>query len=549
MQKKTVGASWVRACATSLATTLVTGAALAAGGGKDAASSTLNSIAEEGFNHSQIPATAEYLDDQIGGRMTNSPAMRSAEAWTQQRFTTWGLRNVHKEGFDFGRGWWIEAAHIRMVTPRPLELKGIPVAWTPPTAGTVTAPIIVAPIASEKDLEQYKGRLAGKIVLVSWPAPQNDDLEAPFHRLTGEEIGKLDRYQQPSMDPEARRRTLERYSLRTKLDDFLAQEGALAMVTMSRTEGRLVHGEGSGYKVGQTPKVPAVELAAEDYRRLARLAKVGEVKVELENRVHFEDKDHNAYNVLAEIPGTERAAGYVMAGAHLDSWVAGDGAADNGAGSVVVMEAARILATLGIRPKRTIRFVLWAGEEQGLLGSEAYVEQHLATRPAPTDPTEQDAPYYYTSQYSWPVHTLPGFEELAGYFNIDNGSGKIRGIYTEGNLGVVSTLHEWLAPFASMGASAVVAEPTGGTDHVFLSHLGLPAFQFIQDPLDYDSRVHHTDLDTYDHLRIADMRQAAVILAAVLVDAANADKPLPRKPVPTEPSVTDPFAYPNPAQK
>ena len=314
---------------------------------------------------------------------------------------------------------------------------------------------------------------------------------------------------------------------------------------MSRTEGRLVHGEGSGYQVGHTPKIPGVELAAEDYRRLARLAKGGEVKVELENRVHYEDQDHNAYNVVAELPGTDPAAGYVMAGAHLDSWVAGDGAADNGAGSVVILESARILAKTGIKPKRTIRFVLWAGEEQGLLGSAAYVEKHLATRPVITDPALKDVPFYY-QQDNYPVHTLPGFDELAGYFNIDNGSGKIRGIYTEGNLEVVSTLHEWLAPFASLGVSSVVAEPTGGTDHVFMAALGLPAFQFIQDPLDYESRVHHTDLDTYDHLRIDDMKQAAVVIASVLYDAANADKPLPHKPVPTAPATTDPYSYPRP---
>jgi hypothetical protein len=514
-----------------------------------AASSYLNSIADEGFNHSEIADLAEYLSDQIGGRMTNSPAMRRAERWTLERFGAWGLKSVHTEGFDFGRGWWIEAAHIRMVSPRPLELKGIPVAWTPPTQGLLTAPIIVAPMSREKDLADWKGKLAGKIVLATWPAPQGDDTEPPFHRYNGDEIQRMDRYRQPTFDPEGRTRAIERYRFREQLDAFLAQEGAAALVTMSRTEGRLVHGEGNGYRLGHTPHVPAIELAAEDYRKLARLAKVGEVKIEIENRVHYEDKDHSAYNVLAEIPGSDPAAGYVMAGAHLDSWVAGDGAADNGAGSVMIMEAARILAKVGVKPRRTLRFVLWAGEEEGLLGSQAYVAKHLAQRPSSTDPALKDLPAYLTQEDGFPVHTLPGFDELAGYFNIDNGSGKIRGIYTEGNLGVVSTLREWLSPFSSMGASAVVAEPTGGTDHVFLSRLGLPAFQFIQDPLDYETRVHHTDLDTYDHLRIEDMKQASVILASILIDAADADKPLARKPVPTQPTTTDPFAYPDPSRR
>lgn len=525
------------------------GASAAAPAGADAhpgaARAVMNEIADAGFNHSEIAETAEYLDDQIGGRMTNSPAMRRAEHWTADRLRAWGLRNVHTEGFDFGRGWWIEAAHIRMIAPRPLDLKGIPVAWTPPTDGVLSAAIVVAPMASDKDFAQWKGKLSGKIVLASYPAPERDGTEPMFERLSDTDIAKRDHFAQPVEDPEQRRKRIERFRFRAQLDAFLAEEGARALVTMSRSDGRLVHGEGYSHQVGRTPKLPAVELAAEDYRKLARLAKVGEVRVEMENRVHFEDADHNAYNVLAEIPGADAAAGYVMAGAHLDSWVAADGAADNGAGSVMVMEAARILARAGIRPRRTIRFALWAGEEQGLLGSAAYVEQHLARRPPVTDPALKDLPPYFT-QDTYPVRTLPGFSELAGYFNIDNGSGKIRGIYAEGNLNVVPIFREWLVPFASMGVTAVVAEPTGGTDHMFLSRLGLPAFQFIQDPLDYESRVHHTDLDTYDHLRIEDMKQAAVVLATVLVAAADADKPLPRKPLPTEPRVTDPFAYPEP---
>lgn len=509
---------------------------------------TINRIADVGFNHSEVVDTASYLADEIGGRMTNSPAMRKAERWTQDKFKSWGLKDVRTEAFDFGRGWWIESSHVRMMAPRPLELRAIPLAWTPPTNGVLSAPVIVAPMVNETDFAEWKGKLAGKIVLVTWPAPPKDDGDAPFQRLADADVAKLDKYQQPTFDPAERKKRVERFHFRPNLDAFLAQEGAVALVQMSRTEGRLVHGEGYGYRVGKTPKLPGVELAAEDYRRLARLAKRGEVRLEIDSRVHFEDADHNAYNVFAEIPGDDPHAGYVMAGAHLDSWVAGDGAADNGAGSAVVMEAARILANLGVRPKRTIRFALWAGEEEGLLGSAAFVENHLAHRPLPTDPAEADLPPFFLTD-SYPVQTLPGFAELAGYFNIDNGSGKIRGIYTEGNFAVVSILHEWLAPFASLGASTVVAEPTGGTDHVFLSRLGLPAFQFIQDPLDYETRVHHTDLDTFDHLRPQDLRQASVVLATVLLAAANNDKALPRKTLPTQPAVTDPFQYPDPAKK
>jgi carboxypeptidase Q len=507
----------------------------------------IESIVDQGMNHSEIPETAEYLFDQIGGRLTNSPAMRRAQRWTQDKLKGWGLKDVRTEGFDFGRGWWIESSYVRMLAPRPLELKAIPVAWTPPTQGVLRGSIIVVPIGSEKDFADWKGKLAGKIVLATWPAPEKDDTEPVFKRLSDADIAKLDKFEEPTFDPEALKKRVERFRLRAvQLDEFLAQEGAVALVTMSRSEGRLVHGEGYAYRPGHTAKLPAIELAAEDYRRLARLAKVGEVQLEMENRVHFVDDDHNAYNVLADIPGADPKSGYVMAGAHLDSWVAGDGAADNGAGTVMVMEAARILAALGVHPKRTIRFALWAGEEQGLLGSLAYVEKHLAHRPPSDDPSLADLPAYFGAGNTYPVQPLPGFAELDAYFNIDNGSGKLRGIYAEGNLNAVPVLREWLAPLASLGAGMVVAEPTGSTDHVFLSRLGLPAFQFIQDPLDYETRVHHTDLDTYDHLRIEDMKQGAVVLASVLIAAADADKPLPRKLVPTQPKVTEPFAYPEP---
>jgi hypothetical protein len=360
-------------------------------------------------------------------------------------------------------------------------------------------------------------------------------------------VAKLNTYDEPNFDPEEMGKRVERFQFRSKLDAFLAKEGALGWAAMSRTEGRLVHGEGYSYQVGSTPKLPAVELGAEDYRRLTRLAKMGEVRLEIDSRVHFEDADRNAYNIFGDLPGKEERAGYVMAGAHLDSWVAGDGAADNGAGSAIVLEAARILASMHAQPKRTIRVVLWSGEEQGLLGSAAYITQHLAKRPPPSDPAVAALGPYFGSE-TYPVQPLPGYKELAAYFNVDNGSGRFRGIYAEGNFAVVPIFRDWLAPFESLGAAAVVAEPTGGTDHEFMSRIGLPAFQFIQDPLDYGSRVHHTDLDTFDHLRSDDMRQAAVILATVLLDAANSEAPLPGKPLPTQPRPSDPFHYPEPSK-
>ena len=506
---------------------------------------TINQIADQGFNHGEVAETLEYLSDQIGGRMTNSPAMRKAEAWTQGRYKAWGLTNVRLQPFEFGRGWWIEASSVRMTAPRPIMLRAIPVAWTPATAGPVEAPVIVAPLRTPRDFAQWRGKLKGKIVLTSLPTPPQDATRTPFNRLSDADLAKMNVYQEPTYDPESSARNAERRLFRAQVDAFLAQEGAVASASMSRDDGGKVHGEGSGYQVGQTPKLPSVEIAAEDYRRLARLAKVGEVRLEIDSKVHFDDSDTKANNVLAEIPGSDPKAGYVMAGAHLDSWVAGDGATDNGAGSAVVMEAARILSALHVKPKRTIRFALWAGEEEGLLGSFAYVDQYLAHRP-PVDPKYATLGPYFASDSAYPITPLPGFNDLQGYFNLDNGSGKIRGVYAEGNFAAAPILKEWLAPFASLGATTVVAEPTGSTDHVFMVKLGLPAFQFIQDPLDYGSTTHHTNLDTFDHARPEDLRQAAVILAAVLLDAADSEKPLPRNVLPTQPKVTDAFKAADP---
>lgn len=504
----------------------------------------VNKIIDEGTNHSQVMVTLQYLSDVIGPRLTNSPGMRQAEAWTQSQFNGWGLKNVHKEAFDFGRGWTIERSSVRMVAPRPVQLVAIPIAWTPGTRGTLTAPVIVAPMSKEADFAKWKGQLAGKIVMVSLPEAAKDATDPTFKRLTSEDLAKLDQFQQPVNDPEAADRRMKRLDFAKKLDDFLKAEGALAYATKSGRDGKLVSGEGYVFGTQDTQALPGVQIAQEDYLRLARLAKSGTAPtLEITTDVRFDDSDAKAYNVIAEIPGSDPKAGYVMAGAHLDSWVAGDGAADNGAGSAMVMEAARILSATGAKPKRTIRFALWAGEEQGLLGSIAYVEQHLATRGSPSDPALTGMKRYFGWANRWPITLQPGHAQLSAYFNIDNGSGKLRGLYAERNPAVVPIFKEWLAPFASMGATTVVVRPTGSTDHVFMQAVGIPGFQFIQDPLDYDSRVHHSSIDTFDHLKADDLRQGSMVLAGVLLAAADAATPLPRPPVPTKPVATDPFSY------
>jgi len=505
-----------------------------------------NRIVDQAYNHGQVVQTVAHLADQIGGRLTNSPAMREAERWTASEFERYGLANVHKEGFEFGRGWWIESSSLRMVAPRPLQLRAIPVAWTPPSHGPINAPIVVAPMSEEKHFAAWKGKLAGKIVLLSLPGAASDESEAPFQRLDAAAISKLDSFEAPHTDPDALKPRLKRRAFAQKLDAFLKAEGALAWGKIAYRENGLVSGEGSGFKIGQTPQLPGFEIAAEDYRRLARLAKVGPVSVELDSNVHYDDSDTQGYNIIAEIPGSDPQAGYVMAGAHLDSWVAADGAADNGAGSAVVMEAARILATLGVRPKRTIRFALWSGEEQGLFGSFAYVERHLGTRPPTGDAEIDNAGPYTSSRVAYPITPKPGFRELKAYFNIDNGGGKLRGLYAEGNFAAVPVLRGWLSPLASLDADAVVANPTGSTDHVGMVRMGLPAFQFIQDPLDYESRVHHSSIDTFDHLRADDLRQASAVLASVLLSAANSDKTVPANVLPRKPDDSDPFRYRDP---
>ena len=526
---------------------LLASAALVAGSAQAAPGDTAR-IIDEGMNRSQVMVTAHELMDDIGPRLTISTNMQKAQDWAVAKFNGYGLSNVHREPFTFGRGWDIVSSSVRLASPRSIQLTAIPIAWSPPTKGTLRAPVIVAPMNRPEHFAAYHGKLAGKIVLVTLPGEGSEPTDPPFHRLTADEIGKENAYQQPHFDPDEQNGFLKRIDFFRQLDKFLASEGAVAWVRKARTDGKLVFGEGYQHAIGDTAKLPAVEIAAEDYRRIARMAKMGDNPVlEINSDVRFVDGDGNAYNIIADIPGSDPKAGYVMAGAHFDSWVAGDGASDNGAGSVVVMEAARILRQLGVRPKRTIRFALWTGEEQGLYGSANYVQQHLAARPATLGPG--GVLLWDELIRKYPVTPLPGYGALKAYFNIDNGSGKIRGIYSEGNAAAVPMLRDWLEPFAGMGATAVVAGPTTGTDHESFQAAAIPGFQFIQDPLDYETRVHHSSIDTLDHMKADDLRQASVIMASMLLQAANSDQVLPRPPLPTQPAPTDPFKYDLPEPK
>lgn len=504
-------------------------------------------IIDEGLSRSEAQMTAHELMDRIGARLTNSPGMRRAENWALAEMAEIGLANVHKEGFEFGRGWELVRTEVRMLTPRPLELTATPLAWTPGTGGRIEAPVIVAPMSKREHFEAYRGKLAGKIVLISKPGTGDQPDEAPFKRLESSDINKKDKHSLPTYDPDAvadreRRGTLIRGDFTLALDEFLRSEGALGWAKMAYRDGKLLHGSNYTHLAGRTPLLPAFEIAAEDYRRLARLERTGEApRISLDSEVRFFDDDTQAYNIIGEIPGTDPKAGYVMVGAHFDSWAMGDGAADNGASSVAVLEAARILKEIGARPRRTIRFALWNGEEQGLLGSLAYIRAHIAERAG----EEAIVPGAEGTLWNdlWPITAKPGYDALKAYFNMDNGAGKIRGIHAEGNFAAQPMLKSWLRPFAGLDADAVVAGSTGGTDHVYFQRLGLPAFQFIQDPLDYSARLHHTNIDTLDHVPQDDLRQAATVMAGVLLQAANAKEALAREPLPQRPNDTDPFEW------
>lgn len=505
-------------------------------------------IIDEGMNRSHVMTYASDLFDGIGPRLTNSENLRKAQAWAIEELKAIGLANVHEEAFRFGVGWNLDGWQVTMNAPRKLVLTTIPVAWSPPTAGTVTAPVIVAPMSKVEHFEQWKGKLKGKIVLVSLPGATSESKEGIFERYSDKDIAEKDHFDLPKFDPLSTPGWAKALPFREKLAAFVKAEGGVALVWKAYRDGKLVSGEGYAYQPGATLAVPTIEMAQEDYRRLVRLAVTGKTP-ELSVRVdaRYDEAHLDSTNVIAEIPGSDPKAGIVMAGAHFDSWIAGDGASDNGAGSVALIEAARLIQKLGIKPKRTIRIALWTGEEQGELGSLAYVNQHFGSRPV--DPKLSAIAMEDAWTKAFPITIKPEHAALKAYFNVDNGSGKIRGLFTEGNTGVNGLLGEWLAPFRSLGAGSLVASKTHGTDHEKYQAVGLNGYQFIQDPLDYETRVHHSTLDTLDHMRADDMRQISTVWAGVVWQAANSDKELPRQPVPTKPVQTDPFKVADPDDK
>ena len=501
-------------------------------------------IRDEGLNRSQVMETARTLTDEIGPRLTGSPAYRRAAAWTRDRFAELGLANAHLEPFEFGRGWTYSYVNVRMTKPDVVPLDALPKGWSASTAGVVSGAVMKVTIEKEEDLEQYRGKLAGKVVMMEAPPPPpgrddpEDDGRELIHRYTDEELEELEEF--PITDrgmSDFRRRMGRNLGLARKRTELFVAEGVVAVVEPSSRDGLLVRlGGTNAYAVGENPGPPAVVLGLEQFNRIGRLLDKGkEVELELDVQTQFHESETAIDNVVAEIPGADPRlkAEVVMAGAHLDSWHAGTGATDDAAGCAVVMEATRILQAIGVKPRRTIRAALWAGEEQGLRGSRAYVAAHFASRPEPSDPAQRELPEFM--RRGGPLQLKPEWKLLSAYFNLDNGGGRIRGIYAQENAALRPIFAAWLAPFADLGADTVTLRRTGGTDHQSFDGIGLPGFQFIQDALDYMTRTHHTQADTYERLNAADLKQASVVMASFLYHAAMRNEMLPRKPVPPDP--------------
>jgi carboxypeptidase Q len=493
-------------------------------------------IRYEGFRNSKVMDLASGLMDGIGPRLTGSPNMKRANEWTRDQLASFGLVNAHLESWGpFGRGWAQDYVNVRMISPDVAPLIAYAKAWTPGTNGVITGKCIRVKIDDKKDFDKYRGKLAGLIVIFGPDPDVTPILEAPYQRLSDKELSDKSQYQIPSEKPAFRfSEYLKRLQFQKELNKFFADEKVLAVVDHGRGSaggGTVFVQSGGPFRTGETSTVPAVTVAVEQWDRIARLlAQKKDVQLELNVANKFFDDDPMQYNTIAEIPGTDKKDEVVMLGAHLDSWHAGTGATDNGAGSVVMMEAVRILKALEIKPRRTIRIALWSGEEQGLLGSQFYVMQHFGSRP-PMDEPEMKGMPTLTRRQAGPVTVKPEQAKVAAYFNVDNGTGKIRGIYLQENAAVQPIFEAWMQPFKDLGMTTWTMRNTGGTDHLSFDAVGIPGFQFIQDPIEYDTRTHHSNMDVYDRLQADDLKQAAVIVASFVYNAAMRDQMLPRKPI------------------
>ncbi|MGI8640756.1 MAG: M20/M25/M40 family metallo-hydrolase [Pyrinomonadaceae bacterium] len=511
----------------------------------------INKIKEEGSKNSQVMQTLSYLTDVIGGRLTNSPGMKRANEWTRDTMAKWGLQNAHLEAWGpFGRGWELKGFSAQVVAPQTFPVIAYPKAWSPSTKGAVTSEVVFLEAKDEAGLEKYKGKLNGKIVLISNLREVKAEEKSMFSRLTDEELKKMAdetsasplRLQQPQMTDEQRKKQREQFVFGLKRRNFLLQEGAAVTVDSSfRGSGGTLFVQSAmvaqdipqdlenfnfrnfvqPYKKESESKIiPQMTMAAEDYNRLVRMIQLGTTpRMTVDIKVQYYDEDQMGYNTIAEIPGTDPKLKdeVVMLGGHMDSWHSSTGATDNAAGVSVAMEAARIIQSLGLKPRRTIRVALWSGEEQGLNGSREYVKQHFGEMKG--------------GGQGQPGELVKGtdYEKLSAYYNLDNGTGKIRGVYLQGNSAAAPIFKTWLMPFTDLGAATLTILNTGGTDHLSFDRIGLPGFQFIQDEIEYDTRTHHSNQDNYDRIQAEDMKQAATIMAAFVYQTAMMEGKIPRK--------------------
>jgi hypothetical protein len=513
-------------------------------------------IRDEGLNHSHVMDFAYALMDGIGPRLTGSPNLKKANEWTRDTLTKIGLENAHLEDWgEFGLGWQQLNTWARMVTPDTAVLILQATPWSPSTPGPVTGDVVFVSIQTEKDFDQYKGKLAGKVVLFGAMREVPPVDKALFERYTEKELEEIAEFPvsgggAAGLTPEMQARLatrMERLRLIDKIAQFFADEKVAAVIEPSR-DAKNGGGSGgtlfddNGATIGRTPyladkrvKIPVAVAAIESYGRLYRLTQAHvPVSVEIDVETKFTGEHEHGFDTVAEIPGTDPLLKdqVVMVGGHLDSWIAGTGATDNGAGTVVAMEVVRIIKSLGLKPRRTIRIALWTGEEQGIFGSKGYVTQHFGSAQLSTAPDQMQLPEFMR-RATGPLVLKPEHKLLSGYFNIDNGTGKIRGIYTQGNYAIAPIFAQWIAPLKDLGVTTVTNRNTGGTDHLPFDAVGLPGFQFIQDDMDYESRTHHSNEDTVERLQPADLKQIATVEAIFVYNAAQRDQMLPRKPLPT----------------
>ncbi len=506
--------------------------------------------------NSQVMETLRHLTDVIGPRLTGSPQMKAANDWTRKQLEDWGLANAHLETWGpFGRGWSFEKSTVNMVSPQGAPLIAIPKAWTPGTNGATRGKVIrPGRLETEADLEKWKGKLDGAILLMG-DAPELKAPETPlFNRYDEDELRNLSSFEIPRpragaapggapFDPQAMR---GRFAFQRTLREFLAKEKALATIEASGRDGSVVRvGAGGSREKGEETGPLALVMSAEHFNRISRLIeKKIDVELEIDVKARFHDEDPMGYNTIAEIPGTDPVKKHeiVMVGAHLDSWHPATGATDNASGSAVAMEVMRVLKDM--KPRRTIRIGLWSGEEQGLLGSAAYVREHFGARPAP--PADARGVPSFMRPAAGPITLKPDHSKFSAYFNLDNGTGKVRGVWAQQNAAAVPLFESWIKPFADLGATTVTLRNTGGTDHQSFDAVGLPGFQMIQDEADYSTRTHHTNLDTYDRIQREDMMQASAVMASLVLHTANRDELFPRKSLPPG---TIPAPTPTPAPK